>query len=252
MGETMENELQPGSGYKASGNPARDINLKALALTVKKRIWLLILSTLVLGALGGWYSSIPSVPVYGASARIILGAGTPELLATLKTLVREPIVLERALENLGADIPVEELRSRISVQSVDNSVITTITAVANDPRAAADLSNAVVAAFVEESNRLLQYRGASILTQASSMDNPYPLNPPSNRALLAGIVAGVLMGLGLIFLIESLDDSLRSGRDLEKALGVKCLGQVPPVQKKDWFSKGKRKIEYIRGETIDS
>ncbi|WP_410513544.1 Wzz/FepE/Etk N-terminal domain-containing protein [Paenibacillus sp. BR2-3] len=233
-------------------SPVKEIDLKEIYTVIKRRIWIIVLSTVLLATLGGIYSSIPEAPVYGSSARVMLSVENAEMLGTLKVFIKEPVVLERVIKQLGLQQSVGNLREHISVSSVDNSIITLITAFDEDPKRAVDIANLVVAAFTEEAGTRLQFNGVSVLTNAVESPNPTPVNPPSKRALIIGIVAGVAVGVCLAFLLDSLDDSVRSERDLERYLGIKPLGQVSKIQKKDLFTKVKRKNEYIRGETIGS
>ncbi|WP_379137790.1 YveK family protein [Paenibacillus sp. sgz500958] len=251
MGEPMVKELQSGGSTVAAG-PSKEIDLKELVGTVTRRLWILIVSTILLGSLGGLISAIPVTPMYSASARIMLTAGTPELIGTLRALIKEPVVMGRAIQESGLQMTENQLRARIAVQSVDTSVITLVSAIDSDPEAAAMLANAVANAFIEEAKGLLYYDGAKLMSPATVDPSALPINPASNRALYLGILGGIALGIGLIFLVDSLDDSVRSGRNLESKLGIKCLGEVPSIRRKDWFSKNKRKNEYTRGESIGS
>jgi len=234
------------------GSHAREIDLKNLVSVIKRRLWVVLLSTVLLGLLGGLYSSIPETPMYASSARIMIASGSPEMLVTLRALIREPVVLERVITDLKLNMSVGALRENVNVGSVDNSIITVVTVLDANPKITAAIANAVVGSFKEEASKGLKFYGTSILSEAVESSNPAPINPPSHRALYIGIMAGLVIGVGITFLLDSLDDSLRSEDHLEKYLGIKPLGSVSKIRKKDYFGKVKRKNEYIRGETIGS
>lgn len=65
----------------------------------------------------------------------------------------------------------------------------------------------------------------SIVEPASVSRSPVKPNKEQNIAL--GGVLGLLAGIGLAFLMESLDKSIRTIEDLERELGVGVLGTVP-------------------------
>jgi len=249
----MEDHINAYGRTAPQKSPAKEINLKELFATLQRRLWIVLLSTVVIGTLGGLYNSIPDPPVYGASARVMISADTPEMLGTLKVFIREPVVLERVIKELGLKQSVGNLRNQIGITSVDNSIITVVSALDQDPRLAVKIANSVVSTFTEEAAARLKFRGVEVLTSAQESPNPVPVNPHSNRIVFISIFAGLVIGVGGAFLLDSLDDSIRSKDDIENLLELNVLGSVSTIKKKDLFSKAaKRKNEYIRGETLGS
>ena len=59
---------------------------------------------------------------------------------------------------------------------------------------------------------------------------PHKPRIPLNAAI--GLLAGLVLGLGLVFLIESLDDSIKFADEVEKFLMVPLLGVIPKVKEK--------------------
>lgn len=58
----------------------------------------------------------------------------------------------------------------------------------------------------------------------------YAVRPNKRRALTQAGLLGLLLGVGLCFLVDYLDRSLKSKEDVERVLGVPVLGQVPGVE----------------------
>jgi capsular exopolysaccharide synthesis family protein len=57
---------------------------------------------------------------------------------------------------------------------------------------------------------------------------PYKPKIPLNAAI--GLVAGLVLGLALVFLIESFDDSIKFADEVEKTLAVPLLGVIPKIK----------------------
>ena len=57
-----------------------------------------------------------------------------------------------------------------------------------------------------------------------------PSSPVMSRALLISLMLGLAAALGLAFLLERLDDTLRSPEEVERALGYAMLGVIPKVR----------------------
>ena len=82
---------------------------------------------------------------------------------------------------------------------------------------------------------------------------PYKPNIPLNAAI--GLLAGLMAGLGLIFLIESLDDSIKFTDEVEKTLGLPLLGVIPHIkqnQKQKLTSLGFMVYKDPRGQVAEA
>jgi uncharacterized protein involved in exopolysaccharide biosynthesis len=57
-----------------------------------------------------------------------------------------------------------------------------------------------------------------------------PFAPNINRSLMLGGLAGLLVAFGLVFALDSFDDTIKSAEDITRKLGLPCLGLVPDVR----------------------
>ena len=73
--------------------------------------------------------------------------------------------------------------------------------------------------------------GARILVPAETPVSP--IKPAPRRTAAVALVVGLILGVGLAFLREYLDDSIKDKDDVERALpGLSVLGLIPAI--KDW------------------
>jgi len=54
-----------------------------------------------------------------------------------------------------------------------------------------------------------------------------PISPNIPRDILSGLILSIFVGLGAIFFLESLDDSVKNKRDVEEDIGLPYLGEFP-------------------------
>ena len=60
----------------------------------------------------------------------------------------------------------------------------------------------------------------------------FPHKPKLALNAAIGLLAGIVLGLGIVFLMESLDDSIKFADEVEKLLMVPLLGVIPKVKEK--------------------
>ena len=88
--------------------------------------------------------------------------------------------------------------------------------------------------------------GAQLVTPASTPIAPFEPTPARNAVL--AVVLGLLLGVGLAFLREYLDDSIKGKEDLERAVpGLGVLGLIPLVS--DWKSKEQSRVVSLKDPT---
>ncbi|HJV08456.1 MAG TPA: Wzz/FepE/Etk N-terminal domain-containing protein, partial [Acidimicrobiales bacterium] len=87
---------------------------------------------------------------------------------------------------------------------------------------------------------------AQLVTPASTPADPFAPTPQRN-ALLA-VVLGLRFGIGLAFLVEYLDDSIKAKEDLERAVpGVGVIGLIPQVA--DWKAREQSRVISVSDST---
>ncbi|MCA3748410.1 MAG: capsular biosynthesis protein, partial [Rubrobacter sp.] len=85
--------------------------------------------------------------------------------------------------------------------------------------------------------------GANAITATVWEEAVVPETPVSPDPLLNGLVAlalGLLLGLGLAFLLEYLDDSWESPEEVERVSGVPVFGVIPGFRVEAGGKKGGR------------
>jgi capsular polysaccharide biosynthesis protein len=228
---------------------AKEINLKELFLVIKKRFWVIAVVTILVGIVGVIENNIRTTPLYQSSSRIIVGANE-ESRKTLQVIVKDSSILEKVVKEIGLNKPAEALAGQITVASVEGSQVVSISVVDTDPILAAKIADTTAQVFKDEVPNIIGQDYIRLLSKAKV--NPSPINQKNNNKLFIAIIGGIVVGIGLAFLLESFDDKIRSEREIESMLGIPVLGKVSKVNRKS--TKGKKsKIQQhmeLRGDTI--
>jgi capsular polysaccharide biosynthesis protein len=234
-------------------NRGKEIEIKKIFDMIIKRLWIVILITIITTGAGALYSKMNKpVPIYESTARIMIDENS-KLFDTLIVVIKEPPIMEAVIEELGLEISASNLSNQIIVSRVESSNIVRITAQHHSPEQATILANTIADVYKREVAEILNFKGISIFAEAQKVEHPRPINPASNRMIKLGFAAGIVIGLGLIFLLDSLDNRLRSVREVEKLLEVPVLGTVSKMNKRTIeTNKNKKTNQALRGETIGS
>jgi len=227
---------------------AKEINLKEILGVLKKRAWIGITVTVLVSLLGYFYSSINQTTLlYSSSTNIIINADGGQR-KTLEVIIKDKTVLEKVITKLGIERTPESLAQRIQVGSIDDTQVVKISVIDVNPVLAAEIANTTASVFIQEIPNIMGFEDVRLLSDAQI--NPIPINESNeNKILGAAIIGGMVIGIGLIFLVDSLDESIRSEQEVEELLEVPILGSVSVMSKKN-INKTKKISVNNRGDSI--
>lgn len=228
---------------------AKEIDLKELLGIIKKRIWIVILLTFISTLAGGLYKYMMTTLLYQSSSRIIIEADS-DYRTTLQVIIKDSTILEKVVNELKLEKSPEALAGQISVQSIDNSQVTSITVVDTDPKMAAAIANTVAKVFKTEIPNIVNFKDVRLLSEAKV--NPDPINENQTRTIILFFIFGLAAGIGLVFFLHSLDDSIKSGREIEELLGISLLGSISKMNKKNIKKRNSQVKVKVRGDTVGS
>ena len=79
-----------------------------------------------------------------------------------------------------------------------------------------------ISASLKASNNLLIVDSAEV--------PKVPFTPKKTRDMLVAVLVGLMGGVGLAFLVDYIDNTVKSPEDIEKAVSLPCLGMVPAIE----------------------
>lgn len=220
------------------------ISLQELFATLKKRLVLIIGLTIMAILIAGVVSYNFLTPIYQTNTQILVNQEKTDaaqvinqniqadlqLINTYSVIIKSPAILDQVSEQLDLGLSVEALTNKITVTNAENSQVVNVSVQDPDPAIAVDIANTTAAVFQEEIQELMKVDNVSILSPAVVKENPSPVapNPMLNMAIAA--VVGLMLGVGIAFLLEYLDTSLKNEQDIEDVLGIPLLGVISPIK----------------------
>ncbi|MEM1502833.1 YveK family protein [Domibacillus sp. 8LH] len=243
------------------------ISLKELAQTLKKRLKLIILITIAAALISGIISYFVLTPIYQSSTQVLVNQAKTEqqlynpsevqtnlqLISTYNVIMKSPAILEKVAQNLDLNLTTEQLSSKITVASEQDSQVVNVTVQDENPGLAADIANETARVFQEDIVKIMNVDNVSILAAAEVGENPSPVKPQPLLNIAIAMVVGLMVGIGLAFLLEYLDNTIKSEQDIEKTLGLPVLGGVTTISANNGRPTKKTSApKAVRSETIGS
>jgi capsular polysaccharide biosynthesis protein len=211
---------------------------------LKKRWLLLVVITLVATVISGVVSYFVIKPTYKSDISVIIqkvdnidtkapAASYNDILMyqkmvkTYSELTKSRTVAEHVISALGIDMKPDTLRGMIAVAPKGDTEFLTITVSSKDAKQAMELANQVAKSLKEVSVSIKKADNVQILDPAQLPTSPDSPKPKLNIAI--AFFLGLMISVGLIFLLEYLDNTVKSPEDIEKLLGITVIGAIPMI-----------------------
>lgn len=220
------------------------ISLQDIFKVLKKRIALIISITIGAMLIAGVISFFLLTPIYQGSTQILVNQtkqqdqqmiqtqdiqANLQLINTYNVIIKSPAILNKVIERLNLDTTPTQLTNSISVTNANNSQVVNITVQHEDPALAVDIANTVASVFQDEIPTLMNADNVNILSPAVLPVDPSPVKPNKTMNVAIAMVIGLMIGVGLAFLLEYLDTTVKTEQDVEELLGLPILGLVSPI-----------------------
>lgn len=219
--------------------------LREYVWIVVKRWWIiLIVLILSVGVSFGINYREPE-PIYEANTSLFVGKEkknmddtiqygdiiiNQQLIKDYQVLAKSRTVTQTVIKQLGLSMTPEQLSSSIEVNLQNDSRIIEIKVSNKDPELAKEIANTLARVFMMKAEQIIRVENIQIVDVAETSINIIEKKPISN-IVIAGIF-GIISSIFIIFLIENLDNTIKTPEDIKRYLGFSTLGMIPLMNKK--------------------
>jgi receptor protein-tyrosine kinase len=214
---------------------------------LRRRLWMIVICPIVAAAAAGVVSlGLPSI--YEAQVVVLVRPAQPltstdptvaalsadQISSTYASLMTERPLLESVIADLGLKTRSDVLAQSIKVTPEPGTTIIDVHVQDTNPALARDVANRLVADFIAEVKQIQQQEtqlpnarsGDDLVVVSPAVTPDRPVAP--NRALNVAIAfgAGLLLALGIAFLLDYLDQSIKSDEELTERLGLIAIGHI--------------------------
>lgn len=231
------------------------ISLQDIFHTLKKRIGLIISTTVAAIIIAAIISFFMLTPMYQATTQILVNQQNTQaqqvttseiqtnlqLINTYSEIIKSPAILDIVIEQLDLELTAAQLSGKIAVSNANNSQIVSVSVEDENHAVATDIVNTIANVFQKEVTELMNVDNVNILSPAMHSDNPAPVSPNKMLNMAIAAVLGLMIGVGIAFLLEYLDTTVKTEKDIEDLLGLPVIGLVSPIAEKELQASSKRR-----------
>ena len=196
------------------------ISISEIFEALKKR-WILIVSiTLVATLISGILSFFVIKPTYEASTKVFVGKEESslegyntndiqmyqKLLQTYAETIKTNEVIQAAINSTNADLSVKDVKDSLTVTPIADTQILQIKYKNNDPEVAKSILENITNEFVILSKELVPNGNVRVIEAVQLPEDPVAPNKKMNIAI--AFLLGLMVSVGLVFLIEYLVNSI--------------------------------------------
>ncbi|RHW39522.1 capsular biosynthesis protein [Lysinibacillus yapensis] len=215
-------------------------SLQEIMKVIKKRLFLIIsVFAVITGITAGVnYFFLPEI--YQAQTQILVNQKNTDepalswaeseadlqLIDTYNVIIKSPAILNKVIEELKLNLTSAALSEQITVSNEENSKVVNIFVEDPNAKKAAKLANKVADVFKEEIPTLMSVDNINILSSANLSDDPKPVKPNKSLNIAISAMIGLLLGIGLVFLIEVIDTTIKDENDIEAISKIPIIGVI--------------------------
>lgn len=246
-----------------------ELDLREIFGILKKRKKMIVIITLLATLASGILSFFFITPIYDASTEILVNKSESEqgyaynindintdlkLISTYSVIIKSPRIIDEVIEEYDLAITQEELVDKIQVNTVKDSQVMKITVEDPDQHQAALMANAIADVFKREIVNIMNVDNVQILTEAKYETNPTPVKPNTILNIAIAFVLGLMISVGLAFLLEYLDNTIKTEEEVERLLGYPVLGIIATIEDEQPSKKNSKKKTNLaqRGEAYEA
>ena len=240
---------------------ANTITVERVLEILLRRVSAIILVTVVItGSAVGF--SLNQTPTYVASVKMLVSQKSPggpnlggdisglqEVTLTVARAVDTEPVAQGVVEQLNQpELSAGEVLANMSVEPDPGTMFVNISYKDSDPQRAQLIANAIAEVGSQKISDVML--GANPIVARIWQPATLPESPVSPNPVRNGIIAlllGGILGVGLAFLLEYVDDSWNSPEEVEEVTGVPTFGVIPAfaisASKRVEFSAGTKEGE---------
>ncbi|EHA0993362.1 capsular biosynthesis protein [Clostridium perfringens] len=220
------------------------ISLQEIAYALKKRWKLIAIITIAATLVSAILSFFVIKPQYEATTKLFIGKQETsqnaanydnsdvmmyqKLMKTYAELVKTSDLVTKAVKSANLNYNQNEIKDILNNLNVTSSADTQILDLSfkgGNPKEVLKVTETITNEFISESKELIPNGNVQVIQKPQLPE--YPVSPNKKLNILIAFVLGFMVGVGIVSLMEYLDNTFKSREELEKTLDLPIIGAIP-------------------------
>lgn len=241
------------------------MELKQYMQIIRKRLLLIASIVVIVTGLMGVRTYMFTEPLYQASAKLIVSQsfnvnGTQimdwsniQSNIMLINSYREIIYSTAILGKVASDNPelresANSIAGKIIVSAASDSQVMNLSVNDSSYQHAAEVVNAVATVFKDEIPKIMKVDNVTILSEADKSATSFPINSRPLLTVLLSLIVSLMLAVGLVFLLDYLDDTIKTEEDIANTLDVPMLSYISRISRSELKVRRTRGVQQKVGE----
>ena len=219
------------------------IRIEDIVNILIKRWKMILLITLIATIFSAIISFFIISPKYQASTKVFIGKENTQvkgqdqtyndndvemyqkLLKTYAEVIQTNDLVEKAVDLESLGLKSQDILNNLKVTPRADTQILEIQYTSEDKVLAKDILDSVTTEFIKSSTELIPNGNVKIIESVKIPENPVSPNKIMNIAI--AFFLGLMISIGLSFLLEFIDNTFKNKEQMEDVLGLPVLGVIP-------------------------
>lgn len=235
--KTMENAAQEQAG--SSKEIETQLSLIDIINMMLTFWWLIVILAVLVGGSTYAYSKITSIPQYNSTGTLYINTqkeqktddvntnaltGAQTLMPTYIEILKSKPFLQTVSDDIDNKYSFSEIKSKMSISSIEETNLITISVNAADAHDAYIICNSIVNNAFDEIIRVFEGGSVKLINNPEEATSAQPTN--SLKKGIIGFCVGAVIAMLIIFLINLFDTRVKSSEELKNRYNLPILGEV--------------------------
>ena len=199
-----------------------ELDLKHIFLTLRFRIWVVILAGIVCAAAAFFYAYFFVAPTYTSSVTIYVNNtyvdnqiispsqlnAAQDLADTYMVILKSRSVLGKVADQTNLGYSSDKLNAMISAHAINETEVFSVRVTCTDYKHAAIIANAIADVLPVKIAEVVE--GSSVKVVDYAEENPSPVGPSYSKYVILGATIGALLSAILVILVDINDTTISS------------------------------------------
>ncbi len=218
------------------------LDLKDFFYIISKRKKMICLITAAAIIITGLLSFFVIKPTYQANTSIIVGRPQQDksekldnndvtlyqnLMKTYIEIVTSKPVLDATISEANVNYTEGQLSKMINASSQQGTQIMDISITGKNAEETYKIANALTESFIDKSKDIFPTSGVQLSVMNKAEVPKSPIKPKKALNVAIAFILGLFVSIGLAFVLEYMDNTIKSENDVNKYLELPVIGIIP-------------------------